>query len=287
MWFEMTAGNKQLVAIKNPQKCCYTSIFWDSLEQELYAADERGFIYIINVYQEDKIIMKRPCEEKIKSIEIIEEGQYTRTRDYDEESKEEARDKEEILRMAHERLEQRRRAKRFLLVETDFGIKSYRIKKGVKTHDMDGHSEAIIKIFYIDPNKMAKITGEKVTDEPMVITSSFDNTILLWDFKKMKVTTKLESPKHSELTCLTFLYNSCLVGTGHEDGAIRLWNMEINASVLLKCTESKRHKNTISCIHGCIWKDVEFLICGSYDGRISVWEISEKKQTGDTINSTI
>jgi len=50
MWFEMTQGNKQLVALKNPQKCCYTSIYWDNLEQELYAADEKGFVYIINVY---------------------------------------------------------------------------------------------------------------------------------------------------------------------------------------------------------------------------------------------
>ena len=168
-------------------------------------------------------------------------------------------------------------------------MKSFRIKKGVKTHDMEGHTEAIIKIFFIDPAKMAKITKEKINDDPMVITCSFDNTILLWDFKKMKVVTKLESPKHSELTCLTFLYNCCLVATGHEDGAIRLWNMEINSSVLLKCAESKRHKNTISCIHGCIWKDVEFLICGSYDGRVSVWEISEKKQSGsgESMNPTI
>ena len=74
MWFEMTAGNKQLVTLKNPQKCCYTSIYWDTLEQELYAADEKGYVYIINVYQEDKIIIKKHCEEKIKRIEIIEEG---------------------------------------------------------------------------------------------------------------------------------------------------------------------------------------------------------------------
>ena len=154
---------------------------------------------------------------------------------------------------------------------------------------MEGHTEAIIKIIFIDPTKMSKITKEKITDDPMVITCSYDNTILLWDFEKMKVITKMESPKHSELTCLTFLYNCCLLATGHEDGAIRLWNMEINSSVLLKCHESKRHKNTISCIHGCIWKDVEFLICGSYDGRISVWEVGEKKTTGvgASMNSTI
>ena len=68
----MTEQNKQLVALKNPQKCCYTSIFWDTLDSLLYAGDEKGYVYIINVYQEDEIVIKRPCEEKIKRIEIIE-----------------------------------------------------------------------------------------------------------------------------------------------------------------------------------------------------------------------
>lgn len=49
-WFEMTKDNKCLNEVKNPQKCVYTSIFWDFVEQELYAADEKGYVYIINVY---------------------------------------------------------------------------------------------------------------------------------------------------------------------------------------------------------------------------------------------
>lgn len=79
---------------------------------------------------------------------------------------------------------------------------------------------------------------------------------------------------------MTFLTSCCLVATGHEDGAIRLWNLEINSSVLLKCDERQRHRNTISCIHGCRWKDAEFLLAGCYDGKISIWEISEKKASG-------
>lgn len=99
---------------------------------------------------------------------------------------------------------------------------------------------------------------------------------------------------------MTFLINCCLVATGHEDGAIRLWNMEINSSVTLKCDENYKHSNSISCIQGIIWKDSEFLICGSrsshflillvgYDGRISLWEISEKRSTSQNsmLSSTI
>lgn len=48
-------------------------------------------------------------------------------------------------------------------METEFGIKSFRIKKGVKTHEMEGHTEAILKIIFIDPTKMGKITKDKIT----------------------------------------------------------------------------------------------------------------------------
>jgi len=173
-------------------------------------------------------------------------------------------------------------------VQTNYGIYSLKIKKGVKTHDMIGHTEPILKIIVLEPSRLQK-PNEQIPDDPKVITCSLDNTILLWDFEKMEVITRMEAPKHSELSCMTFLTNCCLVATGHEDGAIRLWNLEINSSVLLKCDERQKHTNTISCIHGAIWNDAEYLMCGSYDGRISIWEISEKKTFGanNQISSTI
>ena len=129
----------------------------------------------------------------------------------------------------------------------------------------------------LEPRKLEKITHEKIPDTPKVLTAALDNSILLWDYEKMEVLSRMEAPKHSELSSMCFLFKACLVATGHEDGAIRLWNMEISSSVLLKTSENKRHSNTISCVHSCMWKDSEFLLCGSYDGRISIWEITEKR----------
>ena len=73
----------------------------------------------------------------------------------------------------------------------------------------------------------------------------------------------MDAPENSELSCMTFLLNCCLVATGHEDGAIRLWNLEINSSVTLKCEDYYKHSNSISCIRAVIWKDSEYLVCGS------------------------
>ena len=147
---------------------------------------------------------------------------------------------------------------------------------------MAGHTDLILKIIALEPSKLERLQNEKIPDTAKVITASLDQTILLWDYDKMEVLSRMEAPKNSELTCITFLYRCCLVASGHEDGAIRLWNMEINSSVLLKCQdEKKKHTNTISCITSTIWKDSEFLICGSYDGKISIWEISEKVSVTD------
>lgn len=60
-WCEAT-DRTQKVSLKNPNKAIFTSIAWDYQEQELYAADEKGYIYIINVYQEDKYNQMDVCE---------------------------------------------------------------------------------------------------------------------------------------------------------------------------------------------------------------------------------
>lgn len=149
---------------------------------------------------------------------------------------------------------------------------------------MAGHTGPILKIIPLEPSKMEGFKSDKILDSAKVITASLDNTIMLWDYDKMELITKIECPKQSELTCCTFLYKSCLLATGHEDGAIRLWNLEINSSVLLKYSHvSQKHTNTISCITSTIWKESEYLICGSYDGKVSIWEISDKLMTADVM----
>ena len=161
---------------------------------------------------------------------------------------------------------------------------------------MNGHgNQPILKVIVLEPRRLGMVDQETKKEEietPKVITAALDNTIILWDLGKMEQISRMEAPKNSELSCLTFLFRSCLVATGHEDGSIRLWNLEINSSVLLKCSDSKKHMNTISCIHATSWRvnDLvqEFLLCGSYDGRVSIWEITQKTPSkgNDEVQST-
>jgi hypothetical protein len=92
--FDATNGT-EFFAIRNPNKCIYTSIFWDSLFQELFIADERGFITVLNVYMEKPLVHKQIVkDEKIKKVEIIQSDV------------------------------------RNLLIHTDFGIRAFMIKRG-------------------------------------------------------------------------------------------------------------------------------------------------------------
>jgi WD40 repeat protein len=182
----------------NPNKVLYTSICWDDVEKLLYISDELGHIYVAYVYLGDKYtITKKVCNQRIKKINIYDDG-----------------------------------INRYLFVFMERGMKAFKIKIGQKTLDIEGHTDSILKIICLDPKRLK--TNEQIRDKPKIITCSLDNTIRLWDSKKMDVINVLESPDNSELSCMAFLANSCLVATGHEDGAIRLWNLEISSSVVLK-----------------------------------------------------
>jgi WD40 repeat protein len=94
----------------------------------------------------------------------------------------------------------------------------------------------------------------------------------------MSAITVMDNDEKSELSCMTYLLESGLVATGHEDGHIKLWNLEIGTCVLITgdSDNKMRHKNTVSCIKAIKYKNSEYLICGSFDGTVSLWEISMK-----------
>ena len=172
-----------------------------------------------------------------------------------------------------------------ILVLTDYEIKVFKIRKGEKSHDMSGHKGPILKIITLEPEKLL---SSKVHDDPKILSWSLDNTIRFWDAKDMTTIVTMESPEHSEISWMTYLMNCGLVATGHEDGEIRVWNLEINSFVTLKWSEKNRHRNTISWIQGIIYKEAENLLCGSFDGNVSIWLISKKSTSQSSmLNSSI
>lgn len=42
-------------------------------------------------------------------------------------------------------------------------------------------------------------------------------------------------------------------------------------------SQNLKHKSAVCAITSCIFEDKEFLLCGDYDGKVSIWEITELK----------
>ena len=154
---------------------------------------------------------------------------------------------------------------------------------------MEGHKGPIIALITIDPKDLFMQTRDPSVDDASathkILSASLDNTIWLWDTKgEMQTISIMENDERSELASMSYLLEAGLVATGHEDGHIWLWNLEIGTHVIItgEGNNKMKHRSTVSCLKGIWYKGCEYLICGSYDGRISIWEISLKVQTGET-----
>jgi hypothetical protein len=53
--FDATNGT-EFFSIRNPNKCVYTTIYWDQQYQELFIADEKGWLTVLNVYMEKPLV---------------------------------------------------------------------------------------------------------------------------------------------------------------------------------------------------------------------------------------
>ena len=122
---------------------------------------------------------------------------------------------------------------------------------------MEGHTGPVLRVICIDPKDLHLRSPpdndeeeSKVVEEPKILSCSLDNTIRFWDGKDMSVISVMENDERSELSSMCYLPSCGLVVTGHEDGHIRIWNLEIGNSVLLTTNSTLRHKSTVSCVTG-------------------------------------
>jgi WD40 repeat protein len=101
---------------------------------------------------------------------------------------------------------------------------------------MEGHKGPIISLITVDPKDLFLKTREEGTEDYdtknyKILSASLDNSIRLWDSKDMSTITIMENDERSELSSMDYLIEAGLVATGHEDGHIKLWNLEIGTCV--------------------------------------------------------
>ncbi|CAD8158706.1 unnamed protein product [Paramecium pentaurelia] len=159
-----------------------------------------------------------------------------------------------------------------LVVYTEQFIDVLRIKRGVRTGNLlDQHKGPVIEILGIDcPQEF---------EPKKLVSASLDNTIRVWDSKDMSCISTIETGEKNEISSMHYLTNANLVATGHDNGEIRLWNIEIGSFLIIDQSKAKsKHNNTVCALTSCTFDSEEYMFSSGYDGRINVWEIFERKQ---------
>ncbi|KXZ44857.1 hypothetical protein GPECTOR_61g810 [Gonium pectorale] len=130
-------------------------------------------------------------------------------------------------------------------------------------HELDyniargGHEKSVIALYTCSGG----VAGAGGYQDYRVFSASLDNTVRLWDPYDMACIRVMEEGA-SEISAMTFYEGWNLVVTGHDNGDIRLWNLDTGAAVTLR-----QHANTVTALAlALVHRNEELLLSGSYDG---------------------
>ncbi|PNW82472.1 hypothetical protein CHLRE_06g280350v5 [Chlamydomonas reinhardtii] len=127
-----------------------------------------------------------------------------------------------------------------------------------------GHDKALISLYSCSGG----VAGPGGDHDYRIFSASIDNTVRLWDPYDMACIRVMEELS-SEISAMTFYEGWNLLVTGHDNGDIRLWNLDTGSTTTLR-----QHTNTVTSLElALVHRNEELLISGSYDGWVVLWDI--------------
>ncbi|PNH10255.1 Outer row dynein assembly protein 16 [Tetrabaena socialis] len=137
-------------------------------------------------------------------------------------------------------------------------------------HELDynvargGHEKAVISLYSCSGG----VAGPSGDHDYRIFSASLDNTMRLWDPYDMACIRVMDEVK-SEVSAMTFYEGWNILVTGHDNGDIRLWNLDTSNTVTLR-----QHNNTVTSLTlALVHRNEELLISSSYDGWVILWDI--------------
>lgn len=104
-----------------------------------------------------------------------------------------------------------------------------RMKRGIKAGNLvDNHRGPVVGLISIE----APIQFRD-REPARLVSASLDNTIRVWEPKDMSCNFVLDNSSNNEISSFHFLANANLIVSGHENGEIKLWNIELGSSIIL------------------------------------------------------
>lgn len=213
----MTSG-KEYFKYSNPRKIHFSGVKWDKETSELIVADDTGHIMFVNIKGEKANFEEKVAGSPILNFEIVKEVSY-------------------------------------LIITTQEEIIFYKINKGFQVQKLSGgHVGPVTGLFYLD---FKRIHGSYIKSSSRLLSMGDDNTIRVWDSVDQTEMACFTCPQDTEIICMEYLSKFGLLITGHENGDIYMWDIEIGNKIKLK-TKSKG-ADTICCLSHYSTKDMDLL----------------------------
>lgn len=146
-----------------------------------------------------------------------------------------------------------------LLIGTPAGVEVWHLEREGRVKEFKGHEGAIIALLYV------------AVQDQHLYSASLDNTIRCWDPYDMSCLGVFQEKK-TEISCMTYLPGSIVIMTGHDDGNVKLWNIDSGSSMTLE-----HHTNTVSCMAVAKSDNRDFLLTGSFDCTVAIWDLSKRR----------
>ncbi|GMH37101.1 hypothetical protein BSKO_04974 [Bryopsis sp. KO-2023] len=105
-----------------------------------------------------------------------------------------------------------------------------------------------------------------------IFSASLDKTLRLWDPHDLGCLRCL-TERQSEISCMTFSEKENTLIVGHDDGVIRLWNMDTDT-----CVQLAQHTNSITALRMApVGRQEELLLSAGYDGMVCIWDVRKTR----------
>ena len=233
---------KCLHVIHNQNGCALTSFFYDSAHRDIFLADQYGYFTIYDSVTGKLIRTQRITKEAIVDLQYVAD--------------------QSTVVLASENEVDFWKVNR----DTDYKLVS------------SGHVGPVISIVTKKSHQIvASLAGALPSDqEHRIFSASLDNTIRMWDPYDMCCTRVLKEDR-SEISAITCLRSKSKIVSGHDDGSLRLWNLDTGST-----TNLREHSNTVTCLVTASFegKDEELVLSGSFDGYVCVWDMQKKPAKG-------
>jgi WD40 repeat protein len=155
-------------------------------------------------------------------------------------------------------------SKDMIVISTQDQVQFWHVLRDIGFREFQGHSGPV--------TALVSVGSKSKKEDVNVFSSSLDNSIRCWDATDMSCLGVLLE-RGADITSMFHLPESIVLFTGHDNGILKMWNIESGS-----CLELFHHTNTISGI--CFapeQKEKDYLITVAFDKTVAIWDFTRRR----------